>query len=494
MSAFCTQLWAGPPQAQLPPPRGLSVGEEQSLRAVPRLAKSPGLQARARPARRAPFAATGGQHMGDVVTVLPVPSLAALPGLPAAYEAVRGRSLQLAAPLSAEDCQAQSMPDASPAKWHLAHVTWFFETFVLERFEPGFEPFDPAFRVLFNSYYQGVGPQHPRPARGLLTRPGLAQVLAYRRQVDERMAGLLARRPEPELQAIVELGLHHEQQHQELMLTDVKHLLSCHPARPAYVPRRPLGPAQPPALRWFGCEGGLAEIGHEPQADGRFAFDNEGPRHCVWLEPFELASRPVTHGDWQAFMDEGGYRRPELWLSPGWDWVRSGTRTAPLYWHEVDGRWHTFSLQGAVLVDPHTPLPHLSYFEAEAYARWAGARLPTEAEWEHAARRLRAGTCGHFADLGAFHPLPAAEGPVDEPVQMFGDVWEWTQSAYAPYPRFRPAPGAVGEYNGKFMCNQYVLRGGSCATPAGHIRAGYRNFFPPEAQWQFSGLRLARDA
>jgi len=428
------------------------------------------------------------------LTALPTPLSHAHAGLVAEYRAVRERSLQLATPLSAEDCQAQSMPDASPVKWHLAHVTWFFETFVLERFEPGFEPFDAAFRVLFNSYYQGVGPQHPRAARGLVTRPGLDRVLSYRRHVDERMAALLARRAEPELRQIVALGLHHEQQHQELMLTDLKHLLSCNPARPAYVQRWPLVQVLPHGLRWFAMEGGLVEIGHDAGANGPFAFDNESPRHRVWLEPFELASRPVTHGDWLAFMDDGGYRRPELWLSMGWDWVRSGARMAPLYWHEVDGRWHTFSLQGTVPVDPHTPLPHLSYFEADAYARWAGARLPTEAEWEHAARRLRGGTRGHFADRGAFHPLPAAGGVADEPVQMFGDVWEWTQSSYAAYPRFHPAPGAVGEYNGKFMCNQYVLRGGSCATPAGHIRASYRNFFPPEAQWQFSGLRLARDA
>lgn len=419
--------------------------------------------------------------------------------LPAAYHAVRARSLQLAAPLSQEDCQAQSMPDASPVKWHLAHTTWFFETFVLEQHEPGFVPFDPAFRVLFNSYYQGVGPQHPRAARGLVTRPGLAGVLAYRQQVDERMAALLAREaPAGALHDIVTLGLQHEQQHQELILTDLKHLLSCHPAHPAYAQRWPLAavPEPPAAPRWIGHEGGLVETGYHPAADGPFAFDNEGPRHRVWLEPFEIASRPVTHGDWLAFMADDGYARPELWLSMGWDWVRAGARRAPMYWQQVDGSWHTFTLQGRVPVDPHTPLPHLSYFEADAYARWAGARLPTEAEWEHAARALHGGVAGHFADRNAFHPLPAHGHPhgsaPGQPVQMFGDVWEWTQSSYAPYPGFRPAAGAVGEYNGKFMCNQYVLRGGSCLTPAGHVRASYRNFFPPEAQWQASGLRLAR--
>lgn len=433
------------------------------------------------------------------------PSHLAVPGVPAgalaaAYQAVRARSLQLAAPLSPEDCQAQSMPDASPVKWHLAHTTWFFETFVLERHEPGFVPFDPAFRVLFNSYYQGVGPQHPRAARGLVTRPGQAGVLAYRQQVDERMAALLARGlPTGALLDLVTLGLQHEQQHQELILTDLKHLLSCHPGHPAYVQRWPLAavPEPPAAPRWFGHEGGLVETGYHAAADGPFAFDNEGPRHRVWLEPFEIASRPVTHGDWLAFMADDGYARPELWLSMGWDWVRAGARRAPMYWQEVGGSWHTFTLQGLVPVDPHTPLPHLSYFEADAYARWAGARLPTEAEWEHAARRLAgAATAGHFADRNAFHPLPVYGHPhggaTDQPVQMFGDVWEWTQSAYAPYPGFRPAAGAVGEYNGKFMCNQYVLRGGSCLTPAGHVRASYRNFFPPEAQWQASGLRLAR--
>jgi len=419
----------------------------------------------------------------------------ALDGVARAFATVRAHSLALVDPLSDEDCQVQSMPDASPAKWHLAHTTWFFETFVLERFEPGFQAFDPAYRMLFNSYYQGIGPQHARPQRGLITRPGMATVRAYRDQIEQRVLALL-RSPPPTaastLSELVTLGLHHEQQHQELLLTDLKHLLSCNPLRPAYRSRWPLAAVRPAPVSWVGFDGGWADIGHDPALDGGFAFDNEGPRHRVHLDPFELATRPVTHGDWLAFMDDGGYRRPELWLSLGWDWVQAAGRQAPMYWHrEVpDAAWRSFTLQGSVPVDPHTPLPHLSYFEADAYARWAGARLPTEFEWEHAARTQP--LQGHFADRGAAHPLPDSGGPGLR--QLYGDVWEWTMSPYAPYPRYRPATGAIGEYNGKFMCNQFVLRGGSCATPAGHVRASYRNFFPPEAQWQFSGLRLARDA
>jgi ergothioneine biosynthesis protein EgtB len=412
---------------------------------------------------------------------------------------VRAQSLRLVDPLSPEDCQVQSMPDASPAKWHLAHTTWFFETFVLERWEAGaFAPFDPAFRVLFNSYYQGVGAQHPRPQRGLLTRPDLATVRAYRAAVDERMQRMLAAHPQDaEGHALVTLGLNHEQQHQELLLTDIKHLLSCHPQQPAYARRRPLIAVQPTPLRWHAHEGGRTAIGHDPALDGRFGFDNEGPRHHAQLEPFEIASRPVSHGDWLAFIEDGGYRRPECWLSMGWDWVRAGQREAPLYWLR-DGPaapWQTFTLQGVVPIDPHTPITHVSFFEADAYARWAGARLPSEFEWEAAARRWSPSTAGtHDAARGAYHPLPSTADDSHAPLQLFGDVWEWTASPYLAYPRYRPAAGAVGEYNGKFMCNQWVLRGGSCVTPAGHVRASYRNFFPPEAQWQFSGLRLARDA
>jgi ergothioneine biosynthesis protein EgtB len=410
------------------------------------------------------------------------------------YAEVRDTSTRLVTPLSEADCQAQSMPDASPAKWHLAHTTWFFETFVLEPREADFRPHDPRFRVLFNSYYQGIGEQFPRAQRGLVTRPSLAEVLAYRTAVDERVQAMLVERADDAALAdLVTLGLHHEQQHQELLLTDIKHLFSLNPLEPAYAARWPLGAVRPQPLRWLPYEGGDFELGHRPDQDGRFCFDNETPRHRTWLAPFELASRPVTHGEYLAFMDDGGYARAELWLSLGWDWVRAGRRQAPLYWTQRDGRWWTHSLQGCIEIDPNTPVCHLSYFEADAYARWADARLPTEAEWEFAARRLRPGVPPpNLASRGAFHPLPPTAPAVDEPVQMFGDVWEWTQSSYSAYPGFRPPAGAVGEYNGKFMCQQLVLRGGSCATPEGHLRASYRNFFPPEAQWQFSGLRLAR--
>ena len=417
--------------------------------------------------------------------------------LAARFAQIRGASLALAAPLSPEDCQVQSMADASPTKWHLAHITWFFETFVLERFVAGFRPFDPAFRVLFNSYYQGVGEQFPRARRGLVTRPTLAQVRQYRAHVDDAVLALLASHAGhddfAEIEALVGLGLQHEQQHQELLLTDIKHALSCNPAASAYARRWPMARVGPQPLCWFGHAGGLVEMGHLPATDGDFCFDNETPRHRAWAEPFEIASRPATYGDYLAFIDDGGYARPELWLSMGWDWVQAGARTAPLYWKREGDRWLSHTLQGTVEIDTRTPVCHLSFFEADAFARWSGSRLPTELEWELAARNLRAAPVGNFAERGAFHPMPQATPVIDEPVQMFGDVWEWTASAYLPYPGYRPLPGAVGEYNGKFMCNQFVLRGGSCATPAGHVRASYRNFFPPEAQWQFSGVRLARD-
>ncbi|HOX68805.1 MAG TPA: ergothioneine biosynthesis protein EgtB [Burkholderiaceae bacterium] len=424
------------------------------------------------------------------------------------YTAVRAATLRLAEPLSDEDCQVQSMPDASPTKWHLAHLTWFFETFVLEPHEPGFQAFDPRFRVLFNSYYQGVGEQRPRAQRGLISRPSLATVKRYRAQVDERMQALMARAVaegtlDADLHGLITLGLHHEQQHQELLLTDIKHVLSFSAPSAtesmAYARRWPIGAVQAQPLRWFAYEGGLFELGHDAALDGLFCFDNETPRHREYTAPFELASRPANHGEFLAFVEDGGYRRPELWLSMGWSWVNEGPhgqpRQAPLYWQQRDGHWFTHTLQGTVAIDPHTPMCHLSYFEADAYARWAGARLPTEGEWEFAARRLgpRAMQHANFADRGAFHPLPPIAAASEVPLQMYGDVWEWMQSNYNPYPGYRPLPGAVGEYNGKFMCNQFVLRGGSCATPVGHVRASYRNFFPPEAQWQFSGLRLARN-
>jgi len=404
------------------------------------------------------------------------------------YLAIRAVSRALARPLSAEDCAIQSMPDASPVKWHLAHTTWFFETFVLEPHAPRYRAFDPAYRMLFNSYYNALGERHPRAERGMLSRPSLTEVSAYREHVDQAMQRFLA--DSAAARGLVELGLQHEQQHQELILTDVKHLLSRNPLGPAYQKQWPLTPILARKPLWLSFEGGMREIGH---AGGGFAFDNEGPRHRVWLEPFEIASHPVTHGDFIAFIEDGGYRRPELWLSAGWDAARARGWEAPGYWRRRDGAWRTFTLHGEAPVDPNTPVCHVSFYEAEAFARWAGARLPSEAEWELAAAPEP--LAGNFLESAALHPLALREAPAPGRLaQAFGDVWEWTRSDYAPYPGFAPAAGAVGEYNGKFMSGQYVLRGGSCATPASHIRATYRNFFPPEARWQFSGLRLARDA
>lgn len=410
------------------------------------------------------------------------------------YNKVRQHSLRLAEPLSDEDCGAQSMPDASPVKWHLAHTTWFFETFILESMEAAFAPFHPAFRVLFNSYYNGVGEKHPRAQRGLLTRPGMAQVRAYRMDVDARIARLLAgelARPERErLAMLLALGLEHEQQHQELLLTDVKHLLAQSALFPAYIDSvlnnaldSAVSSAQQAAqsTAWLAFDGGLAQIGHA--GDG-FCFDNELPRHPQYVAPFELASALVTNGDYLAFIEAGGYRMAHLWLAEGWDWVRSQQLACPLYWqYDEAGHWQEFTLFGLRPLDLHAPATHLSLFEADAYAHWAGARLPTEAEWEVAAQ-------GVAVDAGQLHPAPATLGAGLR--QMFGHCWQWTSSSYAPYPGYRTAPGALGEYNGKFMLNQYVLRGSSCATPAGHARASYRNFFPAGARWQFSGIRLAR--
>ena len=418
-------------------------------------------------------------------------------GLSRHYTAVRERSRALAAPLSPEDCQAQSMPDASPVKWHLAHVTWFFETFVLERFEPRFKPFNPAFRVLFNSYYNGVGEQFSRPQRGLITRPDLAEVWCWREQVDERIVRLLGSTDHSDVLRLIELGLHHEQQHQELLLTDVKHLLSINPLRPAYERNWPLVSVANVAPRWIEQQGGLVETGHNGEG---FAFDNELPRHREWLEPYALMNRLVTHGEWWDFVQDGGYAEPRWWLAAGWDWVRAQGVRAPLYWtlpEDPHALPSVFTLHGEAPLDPHTPVTHISHFEADAFAHWAaathsecaGARLPSEAEWENAAAQLP--VQGNLQDSEMFHPLPARNG-ASGLLQMFGDVWEWTRSSYSAYPGFQPAEGAVGEYNGKFMVNQTVLRGGSCATPASHLRASYRNFFPTDARWQFSGLRLAR--
>jgi ergothioneine biosynthesis protein EgtB len=404
----------------------------------------------------------------------------AVPPLLRRYRAVRARTQALAAPLSAEDCALQSMPDASPVKWHLAHTTWFFETFVVAPTLAGYAAFDPAYRVLFNSYYQAVGAQHPRPERGLLSRPSLDDVLAYRAHVDEAIAACFEHGIDASLDARIELGINHEEQHQELILTDVLHLLSRNPLQPSYEAREQ--PAcERSELRWIRYRSGVANIGHLGNA---FAFDNESPRHRVWVEAFELASRPVTNGEYAAFIADGGYRRPELWLAIGWDLVQSEGWQAPLYWRRSGDDWQAFTLEGLRALDGHASVEHLSYFEADAYAHWAGARLPTEFEWEAVAARGR-----EAAAIDAWSPAARAGGSS----LRHGDVWEWTSSAYAPYPGYRAAPGALGEYNGKFMCGQYVLRGGSHASPPGHVRITYRNFFPPHARWQFTGVRLARD-
>jgi ergothioneine biosynthesis protein EgtB len=408
----------------------------------------------------------------------------------ARYGAVRARSLELAAPLSAEDQQVQSMPDVSPTKWHLAHVTWFFETFLLRPRLAAYTAFDPAFGYLFNSYYEQVGERHPRPRRGLLSRPSLAQVHAYRAHVDAAMDRLIAAASAADwaqIEPLVELGLHHEQQHQELILMDIKHVLSCNPLAPAYQPPHGATEVAAPPLEWLDFDGGMVEIGHEGES---FAFDNEGPRHKLWLEPFRLASRLATCGEYLAFIEDGGYARPELWLSDGWATVQAEGWTAPLYWRRDDDGWSIFTLSGLKALDPDEPVAHLSYYEADAFARWSGARLPTEGEWEAAAASATAADSTLSAG-GVFHPRPARGAGLQ---QMIGDLWEWTMSPYVAYPRYRPPEGAVGEYNGKFMSGQMVLRGGAAVTPEDHVRITYRNFFPPAARWAFSGVRLAADA
>jgi ergothioneine biosynthesis protein EgtB len=378
------------------------------------------------------------------------------------FLAVRDLSEQLAAPLSTEDQTVQSMPDASPTKWHLAHTTWFFETFVLRPHVRSYRAFDPAYEYLFNSYYEAVGPRHPRPQRGLVTRPGVAEIMAYRRHVSDAMTALIEAGVSAECQSLIELGLHHEQQHQELILMDIKHLLSCNPLRPAYRRRQPALSGDAAPIGWTEFEGGLAEIGH---AGNGFAFDNEGPRHRVWLEPFALATRPVSCGEFAAFIADGGYSRPEFWLSAGWDCVNQRGWQAPLYWEKDGSGWKVFTLAGLQPMEPALPVCHVSGFEASAYAKWAGKRLPREEEWETGASA----------------------------VQGVGVVWEWTASPYVAYPGYREPSGAVGEYNGKFMANQMVLRGGCTASPSDHIRTTYRNFFPPDARWMFGGIRLAED-
>jgi ergothioneine biosynthesis protein EgtB len=410
-------------------------------------------------------------------------------GLAQAYADVRATTEQLAAPLSAEDQTVQSMPDVSPTKWHRAHVTWFFETFVLGAYAPGYEPFDDAYAYIFNSYYEALGDRHPRTERGLISRPGIDEIGRYRQSVDRAMHEFLQQPLERGVPELITLGLHHEQQHQELLLMDIKHVLSRNPLRPAYqAPDQNAPPhaVSPPKAGWIEHAGGVAEIGHDGTG---FGFDNEFPRHSTYLAPFALADRPVTCGEWMSFIEDGGYTRPEFWLSDGWSVVMAQGWQAPLYWYpdpdSPDG-WQQFTLSGSRAVDPDEPICHVSYYEADAYAHWTGMRLPTEAEWETVAVPSADGT--NLLGTGPVHPRPAVTTN-----SLLGDVWEWTSSAYTPYPGFRAAPGAVGEYNGKFMVSQYVLRGGCCATPPGHTRATYRNFFPPGARWVFSGVRLARD-
>jgi ergothioneine biosynthesis protein EgtB len=411
------------------------------------------------------------------------------------YQEVRRFSALLCETLLPEDCTVQSMPDVSPTRWHLAHTTWFFEEFVLAS-RSDYRPYNEAFGYLFNSYYNTVGKQYPRPRRGMLSRPSIGEIFAYRQYVDEHLVRLLesgAVEEDGRLQGVLQTGLHHEQQHQELILTDIKHVFAQNPLWPVFRDGTFAVSAATRARRWISFNEGLQWVGHE--GDG-FSYDNEGPRHRVFLQPFELSGNLVTCGEYLEFMADGGYQRPELWLSDGWRTVQERGWDAPLYWIRRDGVWMEFTLSGLREVDPDCPVSHVSYFEADAFARWAGVRLPTEFEWEIAAGE--APIEGNFADSliargKAIHPSqPSAGGVASEPAQLFGDVWEWTASQYTAYPGYKPPEGAIGEYNGKFMCNQFVLRGGSCATSRSHIRRTYRNFFPPDARWQFSGIRLAR--
>ena len=404
--------------------------------------------------------------------------------------ATRARSLALIEGLAAEDMTVQSMEDASPTKWHLAHTSWFFETFVLRPHLPGYASRDERFAFLFNSYYVQAGPRFSRAQRGLVTRPTVEEVLAYRAAVDEGLEALMAAGDAP--LDVIELGCHHEMQHQELMLTDLLHALSHNPLRPAYRAPEPLPLREPAPLDWIAFEGGVVPVGHGGEG---FAFDCEGPRHDALIRPFALAGRCVTNAEWIAFVEAGGYAEPVHWLSDGWAARQAEGWEAPGYWWREAGpdgaeQWMAFSLRGAQPVDPDAPVSHVSFYEADAYARWAGARLPSEAEWEHAASRAAPDIAGTFVEDGRLRPLSAGAGLA----QMWGDVWEWTGSAFLPYPGFRPPEGAVGEYNGKFMCNQFVLRGGSALTPRAQMRESYRNFFYPHQRWQMTGLRLARDA
>ncbi len=405
------------------------------------------------------------------------------------FSRVRRQSEQLCLPLSPEDMMVQSCAEASPAKWHLAHTTWFFETFLLREFLAGYREFNPDFRWLFNSYYNSVSDQPDKKLRASFSRPPVETIFRYRQHVEEGIQRLLATNREEEMARRIVLGLNHEQQHQELLAYDIKHALWTNPLRPPYL-NEPVVFNAPPLSKpdWVEYEGGVCEIGYA--GDG-FAFDNELPRHPEYLRPYALASRLVSCGEYLAFIEDGGYRRAELWLSAGWDTVKAEGWKAPLYWRQQDDVWLVYTLSGELPLTEllQTPVCHVSYYEAEAFARWAGKRLPTEAEWEVAAQGLP--ITGNFLEDGTLHPVALGEGPAQGPAQMFGDVWEWTQSAYLGYPGFAAVPGALGEYNGKFMSGQMVLRGGSAVTPASHIRATYRNFFSPATRWQFSGIRLA---
>ncbi len=413
--------------------------------------------------------------------------LAVSEGLKSRFLATRKLSVDLAAPLSDADATVQSMPDASPTKWHLAHVTWFLESFILRDHVAGYRAFDDNFAYLFNSYYESEGARHSRTARGLITRPSLAQIIQYRAHVDAAIDAHWNNLPDAALQ-LIELGIHHEQQHQELLLTDILHLFSQNPTYPAYWPEpvvRSASHSEIPPLEWIEGPSGIQSIGHGLE---RFAFDCEGPRHDVLLQPFALADRTVTNAEWMQFIDDGGYSEPRHWLSDGWAWLQREGIAAPLYWQqESDGQWLGFGMDSLRMVDPAAPVTHISLYEADAYASWAGARLPTEAEWEVIAAPRDADEGNQLDRTGAVRPSALDANA------MFGNVWQWTGSAYRPYPGFRAADGAVGEYNGKFMSGQFVLRGGSCATPRGHLRASYRNFFYPHQRWQFTGLRLAKD-
>jgi len=404
------------------------------------------------------------------------------------YNAVRAQTDTLAQPLSPEDACVQSMADASPAKWHLAHTTWFFETFILDQQIRNYLPFDPDYRFLFNSYYNALGAQYSRPHRGLLTRPSLATIHDYRKTVDERMSRLIDSGVDSALGKVIEVGLQHEQQHQELLLMDIKHLFSRNPTSPAYATASVDPDHEPLAQKFYEFTGGIVSLGAGTVG---FSFDNEGPRHDILLPDYTIASRPVTNREYLDFVRDGGYDAPLLWLADGWATIKSSGWRVPLYWREVDGEWFEFSLSGLHKLRLNAPVVHVSYYEADAYARWANARLATEAEWETAA--MQVAVEGNFVETGYLEPRTAAPVAVPLPSQMFGDVWEWTMSPYTPYPGFKPPAGAIGEYNGKFMSGQMVLRGGCCVTPQAHIRGTYRNFFYPGNRWQFGGIRLARN-